>query len=125
MYHVILIYNEENSLSYYQAYTITEGPSIGNIVCNELPPYADIDKARSCYWDFDTEEWIYDEIMYQKILQDKERKRKEEDQERLLKESIPTIEEISNAIIELASGQSDLEDAITELASIVSEKMEV
>ena len=120
MYQVIILYNEENTHSYYQHYYLSDNTELGNVTCDELPPYQDINKARACYWDFDNQQWIYDEEMYQKILAENAQREAEEEERRRQQEAQPTIEELSEAVMELANGQSDLEDAITELAGLLA-----
>ncbi len=50
-YQVIIILDSSRNRSYYQGYIISDDETQGNITCEELPPYADVNKARSCYWD--------------------------------------------------------------------------
>lgn len=50
--------------SYYHSYA-TEA---GDIECDELPLYADTNKARACYWDADVSAWVYDADKYIEIV---------------------------------------------------------
>ena len=122
MYQVIILYNE-NSHSYYQSYTMSADASLGNITTDELPPYQDILKAQSCWWDFDTETWVYDDEMYQQLVAEDKQRKAEEEQRRLESEAQLTNGEITEAIMEIAQNQSDLFEAVAELGNMLATLM--
>lgn len=68
-YQVILINDEITNKNYYHSYFLSDDTSLGNITVTDLPPYQDINKARSCYWDSENKKWIFDEGEYNKFLQ--------------------------------------------------------
>lgn len=116
MYQVIILLNKENQQSYYQSYIRSDDTTLGNISTNELPPYQDILKAQACWWDFDTQTWVYDEKMYQKLVADEEQKEAEEKQRRLELKAQLTNEEIAQALMEIGRNQSDLFDTVSEIS---------
>ena len=117
MYQVIIVLDEFNSKNYYYSYVAADG----NIECEELPPYQDIDKARACWWDADNAAWVYDNEKYNKIVETKQRQRKEATEAAAKTAAQPTISEMSDAVLELAESISDIESALAELGSIVGE----
>ena len=115
MYQVIILFKEEYNHSYYQSYVKSDDTTLGNISTNVLPPTQDILQAQSYWWDFDTESWVYDEEMYQKLLAEEDQAEKEAQQREKERQALPTAEEISEALMEIAQNQSDLFDAIAEI----------
>ena len=113
-YNVIIVLDETRDRSYYYSYV----PENGNIQCDELPPYADVNKAQSCYWD--GEKWIFDEEKYAEIVAAEEAEREAEQQAELEAAATPTNTEIAQALMELAENLSTVMDAITELAEQVT-----
>ena len=67
MYQVILINDEKKNRNYYQSYVESNDNSLGNITVEELPPFADPNKARSCYWDTAKKVFVFDEEKYEEI----------------------------------------------------------
>lgn len=102
MYQVIIILDESREKSYYHSYVETEDTTFGNIECTDLPPYADINKAQSCYWDAENTQWVFDEEKYQEILTEIENAKKEESEKAALQKTVMTNEEATLAIIELS-----------------------
>lgn len=62
MYQVIL--RHDKGREYYHDYFIND-EMIGTIQCDELPPYQDIIKARSCY--YDDGKWVFDDEKYEEL----------------------------------------------------------
>lgn len=113
-YNVIIVLDEKRERSYYYSYV----PKNGNIECDELPPYQDLNKAQSCYWD--GEKWIYDEEKYAEIVAVEEAEKKAEQQAELEAAATPTNAEIAQALMELGENLSTVMDALTELAGEVA-----
>lgn len=116
MYQVIITDDETHERSYFYSYGVMEG----NIECEELPPYQDINKARSCYWDSDNNTWVYDSDKYAEICSDQQKQKEESEKAQALAAAIPTNEELCTALLELASNQSDLMMAVQELANKIA-----
>lgn len=114
MYQVIIVLDEIKNRSYYYSYV----ESLGNIQCEELPPYQDINKARSCYWD--SERWIFDEEKYSEIVTIQTSAKEAAEQAELEAQATPTNAELSLAVMELADNVSVLMDAVTEIANEVA-----
>lgn len=115
MYHVIIVLDEVRDESYYHSYVAKDG----NIECDELPPYADVNKARACYWDADASTWVYDEEKYAELVAEQQAAKAAQEQAKQEAEAVPSNEELAEAVVELAGDISDIEAAITELARIV------
>lgn len=65
MYQVIILKDEKNNKNYYQSYVESDDTTLGNITVDDLPPYADLKKARSCF--YKEGEWIFDNEKYEEI----------------------------------------------------------
>lgn len=113
-YNVIIVLDETRDRSYYYSYV----PENGNIQCDELPPYADVNKAQACYWD--GEKWIFDEEKYTEIVAAEEAAKEAEQQAELEAAATPTNAEIAQALMELADNVSALMDAVTEIAEQIA-----
>lgn len=118
MYQVIVVSN--NSKRYYYSY-VEAG---GNIECDDLPPFQDILKARSCWWD--DEKWNFDEKRYAEILAEIEARKKEAQEEADRQASIPNNETLYEmvqcafmAINELAIFNDEVIDPLTDLAALL------
>lgn len=116
MYNVIIVLDSTKDKSYYYSYVEHNG----NIECEELPPYQDINKARSCYWDADAEKWVYDSDKYAEITANQKAEKEAAEQAALESEATPTNAELSMAVMELADNVSVLMDAVTELAGDIA-----
>ena len=116
MYNVIIVLDDSRSKSYYYSY-VTEN---GNIECTELPPYADPNKARACYWDTESATWVYDEEKYTEIVAEQEALKAAAEQEKLEAEAVPSNAELADAVMELASNDDLIMDALSELAEAVA-----
>lgn len=68
MYQVSILYDAQRKIGYYENYIESDDNTLGNITVENLPPYQDINKAQSCYYDCDTDAWIFDEQKYQEIV---------------------------------------------------------
>ena len=121
MYQVIIILDESREKSYYHSYVELEDKTIGNISCDELPPYQDMNKAQSCYWDAETTQWVFDEEKYAEIIAQIAAEREAAEQAAAEAEATPTNAELAECAMELGEGQSNLEDAIAELGELYSE----
>lgn len=100
-YQVIVILIEGKR--YYYSYVQTDG----NIECDDLPPYQDINKARACWWD--DEKWNFDEERYEAILAEIEQEKADAEAEAERIAAIPTNEELNEMLLSVF-------DAINELA---------
>lgn len=122
-YQVIVVQNEENHKNYYHSYVEENG----NIECDDLPPFADTLKARSCYWD-DGKRWNYDDEQYQKLLKAEEDAKKQAEIEQNEALATPTNAELRDMLFEITEVISEMQDAITDLGEsvdIVSSCMEL
>ena len=115
-YNVIIVLDESKNRSYYYSYVAQNG----NIECTELPPYADPNKARACYWDAESTTWIYDAEKYTEIVAEQEALKAAAEQANKEAEAVPTLKEIGIALMEIAENVNANMGAITELAAIVS-----
>lgn len=113
MYNVIIVLDESKNRNYYYSYVAENG----NIECEELPPYQDIHKARSCYWN--EEEWIFDADKYAEIRAVQEAEKEAAEQAALEAKTTPTNADLADAVMDLADNVSILMDAVTELANEV------
>lgn len=113
-YNVIIVLDETRDRSYYYSYV----PENGNIECDELPPYQDLNKAQSCYWD--GEKWIFDEEKYAEIVTAEEAEKEAAEEAEKEAAATPTNAEIAQALMELGEDVSAMMDAITELAEQVA-----
>lgn len=111
MYHVIIVLDEKRNKSYYYSYVDKDG----NIECEELPPYQDILKAKSCYWD--GKKWIYDPDKYAELATESEAEKAAAEKAAAEAEAVPTNQELADAIMEIADNISILMDAVAELGS--------
>lgn len=86
-YQVIVVNDKIRNKNYYYSYVINDQASnVGvfsvddttdTITVSDLPPYQDINKANSCYWDSENAVWVFDDEKYAEIL--KELKESESD----------------------------------------------
>ena len=111
MYHVIIVLDQSKNKRYYHSYVSGNG----NVECEELPPYQDINKARACYWD--GEKWIYDADKYVEIVTAQAAEKAAAEQVKKEAEAVPTNEELAIAIMELADNVNILINAAAELGS--------
>lgn len=111
-YHVILILDEKRAKNYYYSYS-EEGT--GNLKCSELPPYQDINKARSCYWDGSA--WVYDEEKYAEIIAAIEAQKKAEQEEADRIANLPSLEDVHSMAIANS-------EAINEIMTYIDETIE-
>lgn len=118
MYHVIINLDKTRNKSYYHSYVAVDG----NIKCDELPPYADVIKARACYWDADASAWVYDADKYAELVAEQAALKAAEERAKLEDAAVPSNAELAVAVIEIAASVSDMMDALTELATLASEK---
>lgn len=115
-YSVIIVLDESRNRSYYYSYVAENG----NIVCAELPPYADPNKARACYWDAENAAWVYDAEKYAEIVAEQEALKAAAEQERLEAEAVPSNTELADAVMELADNDNLIMDALSELADEIA-----
>lgn len=116
MYNVIIVLDESRDRSYYYSYVASDG----NMECEDLPPYADINKARSCYWDAENTAWIYDADKYTEIVSRQNAEKVAAEKAAAEAEATPTNAELALAVIELADNENLIMDALTELAEQVA-----
>lgn len=113
-YNVIIVFDETRNRSYYYSY-VTEN---GNIECAELPPYADPNKARACYWD--GENWVYDADKYAEIEAIQAAEKEAADKAAAEAEATPTNAELAAAMMELADNDNLIMDALSDLAAEIA-----
>lgn len=118
MYQVIV--NSINGKRYYYSYVNTNG----NITCDDLPPYQDINKARSCWWD--DEKWNFDESRYAEILAEIEQAKADAEAEADRIASIPNNEELNEMLLTLMDATSEIAmymdsvvEPLTEMAALL------
>lgn len=116
MYHVIIVLDQSRNKSYYYSYVEKDG----NIECEELPPYQDILKAQSCYWDAENAEWCFDADKHAELLVAHTAEKAATEQAKKEAEAVPTLKEIGIALMEIAENVNTNMDAIAELAAMVS-----
>lgn len=121
MYQVIIILDESREKSYYHSYVESEDKTLGNISCDELPPFQDINKAHACYWDSENGQWVFDDEKYAEIIAEITAEKEAAEQAASEAEATPTNAELAECAMELGEGQSNLEDAIAELGELYSE----
>ena len=114
-YQVIIINDDIRNKDYYQGYVESEDMSLGNITVEELPPYADPNMARACWWDSENQKWIFDEAkeaeIQEKIKSDKEAAEKAQAEA----EATPSNSDLADCVIELGELISELLDRVTKL----------
>ena len=114
-YQVIIINDDVRNKDYYQGYVESEDTALGNITVEELPPYADPNMARACWWDSENRKWIFDEDkeaeIQEKIKSDKEAAEKAQAEA----EATPSNSDLAGCVIELGELISDLLERVTKL----------
>ena len=115
MYHVIIVLDKIRGKSYYHSYIENDG----NIECEELPPYQDIQKARACYWDMKSQKWVYDEEKYTELVDIHKAAKAAEEQAKKEAEAIASNKELTDAVLELAVGQAEINAKITKLSTLL------
>lgn len=118
MYQVIIILDESREKSYYHSYVESEDKTLGNISCNELPPFQDINKAHACYWDSENGQWVFDDEKYAEIIAEITAEKEAAEQAAAEGEATPTNAELAECAMELGEGQSNLEEALIELGNL-------
>ena len=104
-----------NGKRYYYSYIEADG----NITCNDLPPYQDINKARACYWN--DEQWVFDESRYAEILAEIEEKKQAAQEEADRVASIPNNEELTFMVIAAMEGLAEVETKINSMVNPLAE----
>lgn len=114
-YQVIIINDDVRNKDYYQGYVESEDTALGNITVEELPPYADLNMARACWWDSENRKWVFDEDkeaeIQEKIKSDKEAAEKAQAEA----EATPSNSDLAGCVIELGELISDLLERVTKL----------
>lgn len=113
-YNVIIALDDSRGRSYYYSY-VTEN---GNIECAELPPYADINKARACYWD--GKKWIFDADKYAEIEAVKAAEKEAAEKVAAEAAATPTNAELALAVMDIGDNLSAVMDAVAELGKTVA-----
>ncbi len=115
------IVNSLNGKRYYYSY----GSANGNIECDDLPPFQDINKARACWWN--DEEWVFDEGRYAEILAEIEQAKADAEAEAERLASIPNNEELNSMVLIAMEGlaevmvtMEEVVEPLTELAKLLS-----
>lgn len=104
MYQVIIVLDKARNRSYYYSFVASNG----NIECEELPPYADPNKARACYWDAKNKKWVYDADKNAELVAEQQAVEAAEEQAKLEAAAIPTNKELADAVMELADLVADI-----------------
>ena len=114
-YQVIIINDDVRNKDYYQGYVESEDTALGNITVEELPPYADPNMARACWWDSENRKWVFDEDkeaeIQEKIKSDTEAAEKAQAEA----EATPSNSDLAGCVIELGELISDLLERVTKL----------
>ena len=114
-YQVIIINDDVRNKDYYQGYVESEDTALGNVTVEELPPYADPNMARACWWDSENRKWVFDEDkeaeIQEKIKSDKEAAEKSQAEA----EATPSNSDLAGCVIELGELISDLLERVTKL----------
>lgn len=92
MYQVTILFDPERNEGYYENYIESTDNTLGNITVEDLPPYQDINKAQSCYYDIENGIWIFDNEKYEEIINQNARSLKEQ----LIKQSKLDLQEYLN-----------------------------
>ena len=119
MYIVITIYDSTRSRSYYYSYKESEDTTLGNLVCDTLPPYQDIKMARACYHDSDNNQWLFDEEKYAEIVAEAKAKAEAEAEAEAEADATPTNLELNEGLLEIAELMVCSLDAISELGELI------
>lgn len=119
-YQVIILLDEARERSYFYSYVISEDTTQGNIECTELPPYADINKARSCYWDTNKTVWVFDEEKYEEICTQIKAEQLAQEEARAIAEATPSCMELSEIAIELAESVAEVMNAMVEMLDYIA-----
>lgn len=114
-YQVIIILDESRNRSYYQGYVESEDTALGNITVEKLPPYADPNMARACWWDSENRKWVFDEDkeaeIQKKIAVDKEAAEKAQAEA----EATPSNTDLANCVVELGELINELLERVIKL----------
>ncbi|MDE6052159.1 MAG: hypothetical protein K2G55_00040 [Lachnospiraceae bacterium] len=113
-YNVIIVLDESRNRSYYYSYVAENG----NIECTELPPYADPNKARACYWD--GKKWVFDADKYAEIVAVQAAEKEAAEREAAEAEAVPTNAELAAGMMELGDNVSVIMEAVTEIAEEIA-----
>lgn len=124
MYRVTLFLDESKNKNYYQSYKQSDDTTVGNITCEELPPFQDINKARACYWDSDSLKWVFDEEKYSEILAVQAEAKTTAEKEAAVMAATPSNDELAVGLIDLAENIANHDAAIAELGEMISKLME-
>ena len=113
MYQVILINDEVRNKNYYYSYVESTDESLGNITVEDLPGFADITKARSCYYKNST--WVFDEDKYAELVSIAEAERERAEEEKAKSLAALSNEEIAEALMELAEMMASIDERLSVL----------
>lgn len=114
-YNVIIVLDESRERSYYHSYNEVSG----NIQCEDLPPYADVLKARACYREDD--KWIFDEEKYQELVEEHDAHIAEAKQAAMEASAVPSNTELAIGLMEVCENLDALFEAVSELGLKVAE----
>lgn len=116
MYNVIIVLDEKRNKKYYHSYVAQNG----NIECEDLPPYQDIDMARAHFWDADVSAWIFDADKHAEITAERAAAEAAADQAQREADAVPSNADLTMALMEIADDVSTIMDALTEIADKVA-----
>lgn len=118
MYQIIV--TSINGKRYYHSYVESDG----NIECDDLPPFQDINKARACYWN--DEQWLFDGTRYDEILAEIEAKKQAAQEEADRQAAIPNNEQLNEMMLclmtatnEIALYMDSVVEPLTDMAALL------
>lgn len=114
-YQVIILLDEARERSYFYSYAISEDTTRGNIECTELPPYADINKARSCYWDSNKAVWVFDKEKYAEICAEIEAIKEAQEEAQAIAKATPTNAELAEMVVEMTESIAELSNVLADV----------
>ncbi len=114
MYNVIIVLDDSRDRSYYYSYVAENG----NVTCDELPPYADPNKARACYWN--GEKWVFDADKYAEIEAVQAAEKETADKAAAEAAATPTNAELALAVMDIGDNLNVVMDAVAELGKTVA-----
>lgn len=124
-YQVIIVLDDARNQNYYHSYVESNDATLGNIECTELPPYQDIHKARSCYWD--GKKWVFDEGKYNEIIANIEAEKEAAEEETKRIAEIPSNEELKEmflcntvAINEIMTYIEEIVEPLKDMAALLT-----
>lgn len=114
-YQVIIINDDARNKDYYQGYVESEDMSLGNITVEELPPYADLNMARACWWDSENLKWVFDEEKEAEIQKKITLEKEQAEKEQIEAAATPSNSDLADCVVELGELINDLLERVGKL----------